>query len=114
MFLSSDWDSVEGGAIWLQEIESALATHTHFIALIIRAEDSRLPWICYEVGYARGRCVLPKMFVFGNIKLNDIAYPLAGFFLGPWDTNRWKPELLSMGVTDIDEKEAELAELFRQ
>ena len=115
VFLSSDWDSVEGGAIWLQEIESALATHTHFIALIIRAEDSRLPWICYEVGYARGRCVLPKIFVFGNIKLNDIAYPLAGIqFVGTWDTNRWKAELLSMGVTDIDEKEAELAELFRQ
>ena len=47
--------------------------------------------------------------------MKDIAYPLAGIqFVGTWDTNRWKAELLSMGVTDIDEKEAELAELFRQ
>jgi hypothetical protein len=28
--------------------------------------------------------------------------------------NRWKMELLAMGVTDLDEKEAELAKLFRQ
>lgn len=31
-----------------------------------------------------------------------------------WDTNRLKAELLSMGVTDIDDKEPELAQLFRQ
>ena len=78
VFLSSDWDSVEAGAIWLQEIESALATHTHFIALIIRAEDSRLPWICYEVGYPRGRCVVPKIFVFRNIELKGHSLPASG------------------------------------
>src|SRR5258705_5074704 len=111
VFLSSDWDSIEAGLIWLQEIERALATHTHFIALITCAEDSRLPWICYEVGFARGRCILPKIFVFGQIPLKEIALPLAGIqFVGTWDTNRWKMELLAMGVTDLDEKEPELAD----
>ncbi len=43
VFLSSDWDSIEAGLIWLQEIERALATHTHFIALISCPEDSKLP-----------------------------------------------------------------------
>jgi hypothetical protein len=115
VFLSSDWDSIEAGTIWLQEIESALATHTHFIALITRPEDSRLPWMSYEVGFARGRGLLPKVFVFGGIETKDIAYPLAGIqFVGTWDTNRWKMELLAMGVTDVDGKEAELAKLFRQ
>ncbi len=57
VFLSSDWDSIEAGSIWLQEIERALATHTHFIALITCPKDSALPWICYEVGFTRGRAV---------------------------------------------------------
>lgn len=115
VFLSSDWDSIEAGTIWLQEIESALATHTHFIALITRPEDSRVPWICYEIGFARGRNLLPKIFVLGRIEPKEIAYPVAGIqFVGTWDTNRWKKELRAMGVTDIDEKEPELATLFRQ
>lgn len=115
VFLSSDWDSIEAGRIWLQEIEQALATHTHFIALITCAKDATLPWICYEVGFARGRCILPKIFVWGGIEPKDIPYPLAGIeFVGTWDTNRWKRELLAMGVSDIDDKESDLAKLFRQ
>jgi len=83
--------------------------------MITHADDSRLPWICYEVGFARGRRLRPKIFVFGTIEPKDIAYPLAGIqFVGTWDTNRWKMELLAMGVTNIDEKEPELAALFRQ
>ena len=115
VFLSSDWDSIEAGRIWLQEIENALATHTHFVALITCAKDATLPWVCYEVGFARGRCVLPKIFVWGGVEPKDIAYPLAGIeFVGTWDTNRWKMELLAMGVSDIDDKEPDLAKLFRQ
>jgi hypothetical protein len=115
VFLSSDWDSIEAGSIWLQEIERALATYTHFIALITCPKDSTLPWICYEVGFTRGRGLLPKIFVFGKIPPKEIAFPLAGIqFVGTWDTNRWKTELLAMGVTDLDEKEPELAKLFRQ
>lgn len=114
VFLSSDWDSIEAGRIWLQEIENALATHTHFVALITCAKDATLPWV-YEVGFARGRCILPKIFVWGGVEPKDIAYPLAGIeFVGTWDTNRWKMELLAMGVSDVDVKEPELAKLFRQ
>ena len=115
VFLSSDWDSIEAGRIWLQEIENALATHTHFVALITCAKDATLPWVCYEVGFARGRCILPKIFVWGGVEPKDIAYPLAGIeFVGTWDTNRWKMELLAMGVSDVEDKEPELAKLFRQ
>jgi hypothetical protein len=116
VFLSSDWNSIKAGTIWLEEIEKALANHTHFIALITRAEDSKLPWICYEVGFTRGRGLLPKIFVFGGIGLKEIAFPLAGIqFVGTWDTNRWKMELEEMGVKKLDDKKSrELASLFRQ
>lgn len=115
VFLSSDWDSIPSGSNWLLEIERALATHTHFIALITRAEDAKKPWICYEVGFARGRGLLPKLFVFGGIKVEEIGYPIAGmYYVGTWDTNRWKMELLAMGVADLDGKEETLARLFLQ
>src|SRR4051794_19578068 len=78
VFLSSDWDSIIAGTNWLQEIETALATHTHFIALITEATDAALPWICYEVGFARGRGILPKLFIFGGIEPRDIPFPIAG------------------------------------
>jgi TIR domain len=115
VFLSSDWDSIVAGANWLQEIETALATHSYFIALITQADDARLPWICYEVGFARGRGLLPKVFVFGGIDPKEIPLPISGIqFVGTWDTNRWKMELLAMGVADIDTKESRLAKLFHQ
>lgn len=115
VFLSSDWDSIEAGSIWLQAIEDALAKHMHFVALITSPNDSKLPWICYEVGFARGRGIRPKIFVFGQIPSTEIAFPLAGIqWVGTWDTNRWRMELLAMGVTDLDAKELELADLFRQ
>jgi hypothetical protein len=115
VFLSSDWDSIVAGSNWLQEVERALATHTHFVALITCAEDAQLPWVCYEVGFARGRGLFPKVFVFGGIALNEIPFPIAGIqYVGTWDTNRWRMELLGMGVTDLDAKQNQLAELFRQ
>lgn len=115
VFLSSDWDSIVAGANWLQQIERALATHTHFIALITKAQDAELPWICYEVGFARGRGLLPKIFVFGSIEPKDIRFPIAGIqFVGTWDTNRWMMELLAMGIADLDAKQEQLAELFYQ
>jgi len=115
IFLSSDWESIHSGTIWLQEVEQALATHTHFIALIMEADDAQLPWICYEVGFSRGRGLLPKIFVFGEVEAKDIVMPIGGIeFVGTWDTNRWKMELLAMGVKGIDEKERDLAKLFKQ
>jgi hypothetical protein len=115
VFLSSDWESIPAGSNWLQEIERALTTHTHFVALITQDADSRLPWICYEVGYARGRGLLPKIFVFGGIEPRNLSFPIAGIHLvGTWDTNRWTSELLSMGVSNVSSKEHEFATLFNQ
>jgi hypothetical protein len=115
VFLSSDWDSISAGTNWLQEIELALSTHTHFVALITKKTDSMLPWICYEVGYARGRGLLPKIFVFSGIVPGELAFPIAGIHLvGTWDTNRWIAELRAMGVSNVAAKEAEFAALFRQ
>jgi hypothetical protein len=115
VFLSSDWDSIPAGSNWLQEIERALATHTHFVALITCPEDAKLPWVCYEVGFARGRGLLPKVFVFGSITLQEIPFPIAGIqFVGTWDTNRWMMELRAMGVTGVEAKRDQLAKLFHQ
>jgi hypothetical protein len=115
VFLSSDWNSIQSGTIWLLEIERALATHTHFVALITEESDATLPWICYEVGYARGRGLSPKLFVFSGVDPKKIAFPIAGIhFVGTWDTNRWTEELLAMGVSNVKEKEPEFAKLFKQ
>jgi hypothetical protein len=46
VFLSSDWNSIVAGNNSLQEIERALATHTHFVALLVNEGDAVLPWIC--------------------------------------------------------------------
>jgi hypothetical protein len=115
VFLSSDWDSIPSGTIWLQEIEHALATHTHFVALITQVADASLPWMCYEVGYARGRGLLPKIFVFGGFDSKEIALPIGGIHLvGTGDTNRWIEELTAMKVANVIGKQEKFAKLFRQ
>lgn len=115
VFLSSDWDSIPAGSNWLQEIEAALHSHDHFVALIADVKDAGLPWVCYEVGYARGRGLRPKIFVFGGISPSEIPFPISGIqFVGTWDTNRWTAELSEMGVHDVPGKQPRFATLFRQ
>lgn len=115
VFLSSDSDSIRSGSLWLQEIERALATHTHFVALITSPKDAENRWISYEVGFARGRGLLPKIFVFGSTPTSQIGPPIALIqFVGTWDTSRWVTELRAMGVFVDKNKEAQLARLFRQ
>ena len=62
IFLSSDWGSIRSGATWVEEIESALSCCKHFVALLTSAEDACSPWINYEIGFARGREILPRFF----------------------------------------------------
>ena len=50
IFLSSDWDSIRSGAIWVEEIEKALSCCRHFVALVTSAGDACSPWINYEIG----------------------------------------------------------------
>lgn len=115
VFLSSDWNSIVAGTNSLQEIEGALATHTHFVALLVHESDADLPWICYEVGYARGRGLLPKIFVFSGVDHSKVRLPLGGIHLiSTGDTNRWMEELLAMGVAEMKEKEKKFARLFGQ
>jgi hypothetical protein len=115
VFLSSDWNSIVAGTNSLQEIERALATHTHFVALLVNKGDAVLPWICYEVGYARGRGLLPKIFVFSGIDSGKVKLPLGGIHLiSTGDTNRWVEELLAMGVTEMQRKWKDFAKLFGQ
>jgi TIR domain len=103
VFLSSDWDSIRSGAIWVEEIEKALSCCKHFVALLTGVEDARSPWINYEIGYARGKGILPLIFLFDSIKPEDVPYPVRMLHLiCPGDTNRRVGELQNMRVSDRD------------
>jgi hypothetical protein len=113
VFLSSDWDSIPSGALWLQAVEEALSKCDYFIALISRKEDAERLWVNYEVGFARGRRLLPKLIIFSGIKFEDIKYPLQGIhLLGHGDTNRWLLEFSQMGLNISKELEKSFAALF--
>ena len=113
VFLSSDWDSIPSGALWLQAVEEALSTCDYFFALISRKDDAERLWVNYEVGFARGRRLLPKIIIFSGIKFEDIKHPLQGMhLLGHGDTNRWLLEFSQMGLNVSKELEKEFAALF--
>jgi hypothetical protein len=101
IFLSSDWDSIRSGAIWVEEIERALSCCKHFIALLTSTKDAESPWINYEIGFARGRGLLPRIFLFDSITPGEVPYPLATLHLVcPGDTNRRVGDLQEMGGSD--------------
>jgi hypothetical protein len=103
VFLSSDWDSIRSGEIWTQEIEEALQRCDFFAAILVSPEDSKNPWINYEVGYARGRDLSPKIFLFDTVKPEEVAQPLSTLFLiRPGDSNRRAAELAHIGVQDAE------------
>jgi TIR domain len=113
VFLSSDWDSIPSGETWMQAIEKALRSCDHFIALISDKEDAKKPWVNYEVGFACGRGLLPKVIIFSGIPFEEINYPLQGIhLLGCGDTNRWLRELSQMGLTVSKDLEKKFASLF--
>ena len=109
IFLSSDWDSIRSGAIWVEEIERALSCCKHFVALLTSAEDACSPWINYEIGFARGREILPRIFLFDSITPVEVPYPLRMLHLiCPGDTNRRVGDLQAMGISDPANKFAKL------
>lgn len=113
VFLSSDWESIRSGTIWLEEIERALNECEYLIVLITKNEDSIKPWINYEVGFARGRHLLPKIIVFSGIPTESFEYPLKGIhLLFHGDTNRWMREFSEMGLKITDDIQRGFAHLF--
>ena len=115
VFLSSDWESIPSGSIWLQEIERALSECHYFIVLVVEADDAKRPWINYEVGFARGRGLLPKVIVFSGIPTDTFQYPLKGIhLLFSGDTNRWMLEFEQIGLHVTPDIQAEFAKLFEK
>jgi hypothetical protein len=113
VFLSSDWESIPAGAIWLEAIENALSECDYFVALITKENDAKRLWVNYETGFVRSRRLLPKLIVFSGIDPKRIEYPLAGIqFLMSGDTNRWLLEFSLMGLTVSKELEKQFAALF--
>ncbi len=101
VFLSSDWESIGSGAIWVQEIERALSCCKHFVALLTSVEDAHSPWMNYEIGYARGRGISPRIFLFDSITASEVPDPAGTLHLiPPGDTNRRVGVLHEMGVSD--------------
>ena len=115
VFLSSDWESIPSGSIWLEQIEKALSNCDHFIVLIVERTDATRLWINYEVGFARGRQMLPKIIVFSGIPPSTFEYPLKGIhLLFHGDTNRWLLEFGQMALTVTPSLQAAFAALFEK
>jgi hypothetical protein len=101
VFLSSDWVSIRSGEIWVSEIETALRECDYFAAILTCPTDSRNLWINYEIGFARGRGLSPKIFLFNTVKPEEVSAPLSSLHLiCPGDSNRRAAELEQIGVRD--------------
>lgn len=115
VFLSSDWESIPAGTVWLQAIESALTECDYFVALVTKAEDAKRLWVNFEVGFVRGRHLLPKILIFSGVDLKHIEYPLIGLqLLMHGDTNRWMLEFTQLGLNVTKELQDQFAALFEQ
>lgn len=115
VFLSSDWESIPSGSIWLEQIESALLKCQQFFVLIVEPADAKRLWINYEVGFARGRQLLPKIIVFSGIPPTAFEYPLSGIhLLFHGDTNRWMSEFREIGLRVTTEIQGRFAALFEK
>lgn len=113
IFLTSDWDSLASGNIWMADIFTSLQKCDELIVLITRKEAFDNLWINFEIGAAIGREKKPKILICGGIDLSEMKYPMKGIHcIGTGDTNRWIKELDSLGYKIIDSKP--FAELFRQ
>lgn len=113
IFLSSDWESIPAGSVWLQQIEAALNSCDYFVALIVKSADAERLWVNYEVGFIRGRGLLPKLLVFSGIPAEAIRYPLCGLqLLMHGDTNRWMLEFSGLGLKVTEELRLQFGALF--
>jgi len=113
LFLTSDWNSLQAGNLWMSDIITALQEMDEMIVIITRKETFRNLWINFEIGAAIGRGKKPKVLVFGGINLNDMEYPMKGIHvISTGDTNRWTLEFKHLGY-EIQNPEP-FAQLFLQ
>ena len=115
IFLSGDSASIPSGALWLNSIMSALNSCTHFAALIVKKEDFQNPWILFEIAFAMGRGLKPKVFVFGQLSPGAMPMPLGAVHLiDTGNTDRWRSDLVDIGLGDPEKFHEDFAHLFRQ
>ncbi len=113
VFLTSDWNSLQAGGIWLQEIFHELQTFDEIIILITRKEALENLWINFEIGAAIGRNKKPKILIWGGINMSEMNYPIKGIHcISTGDTNRLIEELKTLGY-EI-KNHIPFAELFNQ
>lgn len=113
IFLTSDWQSLPSGNIWMEDIFSALQNCDELIVLITRKEAFSNLWVNFEVGSAIGRKKKPKILIYGGVDLAELKYPLKGIHcISTGDTNRWVREFDFLGYKIKETKQ--FAELFRQ
>ena len=53
VFLSSDWESIPSGSLWVPQIERAIVESEYFVLLIAFEDEWLRPWINYEIKFAR-------------------------------------------------------------
>ena len=93
IFLTSDWESLPSGSIWMNDIFVALQDCDELIVLITRKQAFTNLWINFEIGYAIGKGKKPKILIWGGIDFAEMEYPIRGIHcIGTGDTNRWEME----------------------
>ena len=113
LYLTSDWNSLLSGNIWMLDIFNELQNCDEFLVFITRKEALENLWINFEIGAAIGRKLKPKIFINGGIDFSSIKYPIKGIHcINTGDTNRWIEELSNLGYEIIDH--IPFAELFKQ
>ncbi len=94
LYLTSDWNSLSCGNIWMSDIFIELQECDELLVLITRQDAFDNLWINFEIGAAIGRKLKPKIFIFGEIDFSYIKYPIKGIHcIATGDTNRWTEEL---------------------
>jgi hypothetical protein len=103
IFLTSDWESIQSGGIWMADIIEALQKCDEIIVLLTRKEAFDNLWISFEVGAAIGRKIKPIIVISSGVHLNDMKFPLKGLHcIEMGDTNRWVKEFGRLGYTITD------------
>ena len=65
VFMSADSESISGGDPWLSSVMKGLEQCTDFFMLISSAQEDKNRWLLFEIGYAKGRNLTPKVFLHG-------------------------------------------------